>query len=75
MGSLFSCVAPATGRLMLLNSPPDGASHFQTFGGTYVSWVGLLSVVPDMFSDVAEVEAKARVRQGDVVGSRWAINL
>src|ERR1700722_12405216 len=35
IGSVFSCVAPATGRLMLANWPPLGLFQVQTFGGTY----------------------------------------
>jgi hypothetical protein len=34
IGSVFSWVGPATGRLMLANWPPDGALFFQTLGGT-----------------------------------------
>src|SRR6059058_1141504 len=35
MGRSLSCVAPATGRLMLANWPPLGCSQVHTLGGTY----------------------------------------
>src|SRR5205085_11416463 len=40
-GNAWSCVAPATGRLMLANWPPLGWSQVHTCGGTY----SLLSVM------------------------------